>query len=60
MAEEIHHNGDEAPPVGESVHLPGPSYLPVMTAAGLTLVEHATFQLGLNHLFVFERPPRTP
>jgi cytochrome c oxidase subunit IV len=37
MAEEIHHNGDEAPPVGESVHLPGPSYLPVMTAAGLTL-----------------------
>ena len=25
-----------------------------------TLVEQATFQAGLNHLFVFERPPRTP
>jgi hypothetical protein len=37
MAEEIHHNGDEAPPVGEAVHLPGPTYLPVITAAGLTL-----------------------
>ena len=37
MAEEIHHHGDEAPPVGEAVHLPGPSYLPVLTAAGLTL-----------------------
>ncbi len=33
---------------------------PLMVAAGLTLIEHATFQLGLNHLFVFERAPRTP
>jgi hypothetical protein len=37
MADEIHTNGDEAPPAGEAVHLPGPSYLPVITAAGLTL-----------------------
>ncbi|MBN1530437.1 MAG: cytochrome c oxidase subunit 4 [Thermoleophilaceae bacterium] len=37
MADEIHHNGDEAPAAGEPVHLPGPSYLPVVTAAGLTL-----------------------
>jgi hypothetical protein len=37
MADEVHHNGGQAPPAGESVHLPGPSYLPVVTAAGLTL-----------------------
>jgi hypothetical protein len=27
----------DAPPVGEEIHLPGPSLLPIMTAAGLTL-----------------------
>ncbi len=38
MADEVHHHdGDEAPPAGEAVHLPGPSYLPVLTALGLTL-----------------------
>jgi hypothetical protein len=38
MADEVHqHNGGEAPPAGEAVHLPGPSYLPVLTALGLTL-----------------------
>jgi hypothetical protein len=37
MPEEIHHNGDHAPAPGESVHLPGPSFLPVVTAAGLTI-----------------------
>ena len=26
-----------APPVGEEIHLPGPSILPVLTAVGLTL-----------------------
>ena len=35
--ERIHAGGPEAPPAGESIHLPGPSYLPVMTAFGLTL-----------------------
>lgn len=28
---------DQAPPSGEAVHLPGPSYLPVVTAAALAL-----------------------
>jgi ABC-type transport system involved in cytochrome c biogenesis permease subunit len=27
----------EAPPTGEEVHLPGPSVLPLLTAAGITL-----------------------
>jgi hypothetical protein len=37
MADEhVHVDEAEAPPPGE-VHLPGPSYLPVLTAFGLTL-----------------------
>jgi hypothetical protein len=28
----------EAPPPGEPVHLPGPSYLPVTVAAGVALI----------------------
>ena len=27
----------EVPPVGEEIHLPGPSILPVLTAVGITL-----------------------
>ena len=27
----------ELPPVGEEIHLPGPSILPVLTAVGITL-----------------------
>jgi hypothetical protein len=27
----------EIPPVGEEIHLPGPSILPVLTAAGITI-----------------------
>jgi Flp pilus assembly protein TadB len=38
MADErIHAGGPEAPPAGEVIHLPGPTYLPVVTAAGVTL-----------------------
>ena len=37
MADEVHHHGETAPSAGETVHLPGPSYLPVVTALGLTL-----------------------
>jgi type IV secretory pathway TrbD component len=33
----IHTDGSPAPPAGEPVHLPGPSYIPVVTALGLTL-----------------------
>ncbi|HEV3034589.1 MAG TPA: hypothetical protein VGX72_07350 [Solirubrobacteraceae bacterium] len=28
----------EVPPVGEEIHLPGPSILPMLTAVGVTLV----------------------
>jgi hypothetical protein len=35
--EHVHTGGPQAPPAGESVHLPGPSYLPVATALGVTL-----------------------
>ena len=35
--EHIHAGGPEAPPAGETIHLPGPSYLPVTTAFGIAL-----------------------
>jgi hypothetical protein len=38
MADErVHTGGPDAPPAGEVVHLPGPSYLPVVTAAGVSI-----------------------
>jgi hypothetical protein len=38
MADErIQTGGPEAPAAGEVIHLPGPTYLPVVTAAGVTL-----------------------
>ena len=36
MAEEIQ-SGGQVPPPGEPIHLPDPSYLPVLVAAGTTL-----------------------
>jgi len=36
MAEQIQEAG-KVPPPGEAIHLPGPSYLPVIVALGLTL-----------------------
>ena len=36
MAEEITSHG-EVPPPGEAIHLPGPSYLPVLVAFGITV-----------------------
>ena len=35
--EEIRLPDQPAPPAGEPVHLPGPSYLPVVTALGVTI-----------------------
>jgi type IV secretory pathway TrbD component len=35
--ERIHTGGPEAPPAGEAIHLPGPSYLPIVTAVGITI-----------------------
>jgi hypothetical protein len=38
MADErIHTGGPEAPPAGEAVHLPGPTYLPAIVALGVTI-----------------------
>lgn len=37
MADAPEQRGDGVPPPGEAVHLPGPSYLPVLTAFGITL-----------------------
>jgi Cytochrome c oxidase subunit IV len=37
MAEEVRVSGEAAEPAGEAIHLPGPSYLPVLTAAGTTI-----------------------
>lgn len=36
MAEQIKITGD-VPPPGEAIHLPGPSYLPVLVALGFTI-----------------------
>jgi type IV secretory pathway TrbD component len=35
--ERIHTGGPEAPPAGETIHLPGPTYLPIVTAVGITI-----------------------
>jgi tellurite resistance protein TehA-like permease len=38
MADEtVHADDPAAPPPGEAVHLPGPTYVPVVTALGLTI-----------------------
>jgi hypothetical protein len=37
MAEEVHVSDPSADEPGELVHLPGPTYLPVATAFGLTI-----------------------
>jgi hypothetical protein len=37
MAEEVRVTGAEAEEAGEAIHLPGPSYQPVVVAFGLTL-----------------------
>ncbi len=39
MAADVHHaSGEHAPEASEAVHLPGPSYLPVIVAAATTIL----------------------
>ena len=37
MPEQVDRPEQPVPPPGEPVHLPGPSYLPVLTALGITI-----------------------
>jgi hypothetical protein len=37
MAEPIDRTEEELPPAGETVHLPGPSFLPAIVAAGISV-----------------------
>jgi Cytochrome c oxidase subunit IV len=37
MADEVHVSDPQAEDAGEAIHLPGPSYQPVVLALGLTL-----------------------
>ena len=52
MAERIDASG-QAPPAGEAIHLPGPSYLPILVALGTTIaivgvvLSWVVFGLGL-------------
>jgi Flp pilus assembly protein TadB len=43
-------NGSEqdAPPVGEEIHVPGPSLIPILSAVGITLIVIGT---TINWLF---------
>jgi hypothetical protein len=46
----------EAPPVGEEIHLPGPSLIPLMSAVGITLVvvgTTLTWYLSIIGLIIF-------
>ena len=52
MAEELQASG-QVPPAGETIHLPGPSYLPAIVAVGTTIalvgvvLNWAVFGLGV-------------
>jgi type IV secretory pathway TrbD component len=35
--ERVHTGEPTAPPAGEAIHLPGPSYLPIVVAVGVTI-----------------------
>jgi hypothetical protein len=37
MAEPLERGGEGVPPPGEAVHLPGPSFLPAIVAAGISV-----------------------
>jgi Flp pilus assembly protein TadB len=44
-------NGSDAPPAGEEIHLPGPSLLPFVTAAAVTLIVIGT-TLGIELIVI--------
>ncbi len=58
MTEEVAPRDEVVPPPGEQVHLPGPSFLPVFVAFGLTLalagiiVSWFIFAIGLLFFLV--------
>jgi len=50
------YNNDETPPVGEEIHLPGPSLIPLATAIAITLIVIGTtlgWWLSIVGLIVF-------
>ncbi len=48
MASEAQRSEPDTPPVGEEIHLPGPTALPLVCAAGITLMVIGT---TINWLF---------
>jgi Flp pilus assembly protein TadB len=44
-------DGSEAPPAGEEIHLPGPSILPIISAAAITLIVIGT-TIGLPLIII--------
>jgi hypothetical protein len=44
----VSQDGDQTPPVGEEIHLPGPTLIPLMCAIGITLTV-----VGTTITFVF-------
>lgn len=38
MASRVPMRNREAPPVGEEIHLPGPTIIPLLSAVGITLI----------------------
>ena len=48
MTPEREEIAEDAPPVGEEIHLPGPTFLPVIMAVGITL---GVIGITINFIF---------